>query len=115
MRLGTALFFAALTSFRIAAQPGPSFEAAATKISPFTGSGPIGIRTEGGRFIAQHVSVGDLVQYAYDVEAFQVSGGPGWFRSTDLFGKDRYEVLATAQGTPTSPQFRQMLQALLKE
>jgi uncharacterized protein (TIGR03435 family) len=38
-----------------------------------------------------------------------------WVYSDDLYGNDRYEVLATAAGQPSLAHFREMLQELLKE
>jgi len=92
-----------------------TFEVATVKVSPFTGSGFLGIRTEGARFTAQHESLVGLVSYAYDVEEFLISGGPAWASSHDLYGTDRYDVVGVAEGNPPLAQFRSMLQALLKE
>jgi len=52
-----------------------------------------------------------MIMRAYDVKAFQVSGGPDWVRT------DRWDVLAKAEGVEdrlTPAQERPMLQALLR-
>lgn len=50
-------------------------------------------RTTRGRFTATNVTIGELIQFAFGVREFQVSGGPGWLHT------DRFDVLATT-GTP---------------
>jgi hypothetical protein len=75
---------------------------------------------EHNSFMAQRLPGGSLrligaplrmmIMRAYDVKAFQLSGGPDWVRS------DRWDVLAKAEGVEdrlTLAQERPMLQALL--
>jgi uncharacterized protein (TIGR03435 family) len=57
------------------------------------------------------VSLRLLVADAYNVENYQVSGGPGWIES-DLYS---IEARAPGESTPTTDQVRQMLQALLAD
>jgi len=77
----------------------------------------VGIGFTGNRLMANHVSLSQLVDFAYGVDGFQVSGGPRWVYTTDLYGPDVYDVTAKAQGEaiPSGDQFRQMLQALLAD
>jgi uncharacterized protein (TIGR03435 family) len=74
----------------------------------------------GGRVLIRNQTLGQLVQEAFNVAEYQVSGGPQWIRET------RYDIDARAQpGSGASPSAktrsaitegqRQMLQALLKE
>jgi len=65
----------------------------------------------GGRFAARGYTLVLLMQRAYGVMDWNVSGGPGWIRT------DRYDVVATANiaGNLTEAQLRPMLQALLAE
>ncbi len=54
----------------------------------------------------------DLLKFAYDVEDFRVSGGPGWINS------DRYNIEAKVEGNPTSFDLtlqRRRLQTLLQD
>jgi uncharacterized protein (TIGR03435 family) len=77
---------------------------------------------EHNSFMAQRLPGGSLrligaplrmmIMRAYDVKAFQLSGGPDWVRS------DRWDVLAKAEGVEdrlTLAQERPMLQALLAD
>jgi uncharacterized protein (TIGR03435 family) len=50
-----------------------------------------------------------LIQTAYDIEDFRISGGPSWI------GSDRYDIRATADGNPTKPQLMQMLRRVLED
>jgi uncharacterized protein (TIGR03435 family) len=65
----------------------------------------------GGRFTARGYTLVLLMQRAYGVMDWNVSGGPGWIRT------DRYDVTAKANvsGNLTEEQLRPMLQALLAE
>src|SRR4051812_28930929 len=63
----------------LAAQP-LSFEVASIK-SNRSGSGSSSDRTSPGRFTAVNVSAHYLVELAFRVKPFQVSGGPGWLNS----------------------------------
>ena len=86
--------------------PQPSFEVASVR--PNKSGGPrYSIEPTGDRFKATNISVFSLLQWAYDAEAFRISGAPSWFSS------DRFDVEAKAEGAPSIPQFRLMLQRLL--
>src|SRR5580704_11051840 len=87
----------------------PQFEVASVK--PNTGAGrgvQIGSPSP-GRFRAENVWLRFLVQTAWNVKDFQVSGGPGWAAS------DRYDIDATTDGKTPFEQMRLMLQTLLQE
>jgi uncharacterized protein (TIGR03435 family) len=72
-----------------AAAATPSFEVASIKPNR-SGDMRIAIRFQPGRFIANGISVKQLVGLAYDVRDFQVTGGPGWI-SSDRFDIDAKE------------------------
>ena len=65
----------------------------------------------GGRFTARGYTLVLLMQRAYGVMDWNVTGGPGWIRS------DRFDVAANASvvGNLTERQLQPMLQALLAE
>jgi uncharacterized protein (TIGR03435 family) len=63
----------------------------------------------GGRFTATNCSLGLLIQYAYDVMQFQISGAPDWVQS------NRYDIAAKAEGDPPVNEIRAMLQGLLED
>ena len=68
--------------------PTPSFEVASIKPDP----SPSGLTLFQGilpnRFTAKHVTAKALIEYAYNVRDFQISGGPAWVKSAE------YEIVA---------------------
>jgi len=103
--------------------PAPTFDVASVKPNK---SGGMGVRImfqPGGRFTADNITLKFLIRLAYDVQEFQISGGPPWINS------DRYDVEAKAGGSPEGDmrtmteeqrqadlaRRRQMIQALLKD
>ena len=62
-----------------------------------------------GRIEVVGVPLTALIQMAYNVKNFQLSGAPSWARS------DRYDVYAKALGNATFEQMQPMLQSLLAE
>jgi bla regulator protein blaR1 len=66
----------------------------------------------GGRFIATGVNTRLLIQQAYNVRDFQISGGPGWMAT------DRWDINAQAEGMPDRMPpgaLAPMLQSLLED
>ena len=77
----------------------PVFEVASVKPKK-SGEGFIRFGLQpGGRFTAQNVPTRELIRFAYNVQPFQIEGGPGWLNS------DRFDVTAKAEGDlpPTGP------------
>jgi uncharacterized protein (TIGR03435 family) len=72
----------------------PAFDAASVKRRTEPGGGSIS-RQPGGRFIAQGVSLQDLIVFAYDIQPYQILDGPRWLDT------DRWDVLAA--GVAGSP------------
>jgi len=71
-----------------------SFEAASVKPSAAKNPG-IGIRRQpGGRFDTFNTPVKLLITFAYQVQDYQLSGGPGWISS------DRFDIVAKFPGDP---------------
>jgi len=71
-----------------AAVPGRAFEVASIKPNN-SGSGSDTINTSRGRFTGVNVTVDSLIELAFGVRAFQISGGPGWLAT------DHYDIAAT--------------------
>jgi len=65
----------------------------------------------GGRFMARGYTLKLLIQRAYGVMGFNISGGPGWLDT------DRYDVAATAivPGNLAEAQLQPMLRAMLAD
>ena len=63
----------------------------------------------GGRFIARNFSVKRLIEWAYDIKDFQISGGPGWM------GSDLYDISANAENSGNPDKSNLRLQSLLAE
>jgi bla regulator protein blaR1 len=70
---------------------------------------PASIPNAPDRFVRPNVTVSGLIEYAYELRAFQVLGGPAWVRA------DRYEVSAKAETAVPQAQMRLMVQRLLAE
>jgi uncharacterized protein (TIGR03435 family) len=93
--------------------PAQSFDAASVKPSVVQ-RGPMAELAGGpgskdpGRIHYPAVTLDFLLQRAYDVNSFQLSG-PGWLET------ERYDVDATLPAGTTMPQFRTMLRNLLAE
>ena len=63
-----------------------------------------------GRLRMQNIAARMLIQLAYGVEAYQVSGGPSWITS------DRFDIEAKAEGNPSTQQMEgPMLLSLLED
>jgi uncharacterized protein (TIGR03435 family) len=109
--LGTIAAAAALVLF-IAGAPvvaqQPAFEVASIKPN-VSGDPSRGARNTAGRLTITNMTLKDLVKFAYDVEDFRISGGPGWITA------DHYDIAAKAEGKPRPDQNRLMLQTLLKD
>lgn len=96
------------------------FEVASVKPSG-SSSGMIGWQVyPGGRVVIGNSTLQMLIEYAFDVPPFQISGGPAWMRDHQY----RYEIKARPQSTSKSAnpsrrsallnqEQREMLQALL--
>lgn len=61
----------------------------------------------GGRFQANNVTLRTLIRTAYDVENFQISGGPKWLDA------EKFDVNAKGADGATWPETRMMIRELL--
>jgi bla regulator protein blaR1 len=114
--LGSFLFLGmmgqARSQDRKAAQP-QSFEVASIKPSAPVSGNMMMVRIEmapGGRFVASGVTLRMLLQQAYDVKDYQITGGPGWIST------ERYDINAKADVPDLKrDQVKILLQSLLAE
>lgn len=94
--------------------PSATFEVASVKPTEL-GAQSFLLAFRNGRFTARHHTVKALIRVAYNLTESQVFGAPAWL---DV---DRFDVLATAPGTPDSPRgtipstVLSMLRSLLEE
>jgi uncharacterized protein (TIGR03435 family) len=96
------------TSLLAFAQP-PSFEVAAIK-PPNPDSRLLRVAFQpGGRLQADNASLRILIEDAYQILPFQLTGGPKWLDS------QKFSINATANETATPDQMRAMLRTLLAE
>ena len=108
----SAIIFALLVMPLHAQSPSqtvPAFEVASVKLN-LSGDRGLSIAPPvGGRFKATNVPLGRLIETAYEVEAFQVSGGPKWLAT------ERYDIDAETPGNASLAEMRRMLQSLLAD
>jgi uncharacterized protein (TIGR03435 family) len=109
---------------QIATTPLPDFEVASIRLSGPNQRELNGIYTyPGGRVVCKGCTVQYLIMAAFDVQQFQISGGPEWIT---LVGGDRFDIEAkppdSSPSTQSNPSIsklppneeqRQMLQSLL--
>lgn len=94
-----ALVTLALVSVRAAqnappAADSPAFEVASVKLNK-TGDFAQFFRTQPGQFTITNVPARQIIQFAYQLQPFQIVGGPDWLL------KDRFDVVAkTPANTP---------------
>ncbi|SPE40919.1 conserved hypothetical protein [Candidatus Sulfopaludibacter sp. SbA3] len=91
----------------------PAFDAASIKPSQVAeGRGSSFLFTHGGGVQVTNGTLRGIVEMAYDVRDYQISGGPGWINA------DVYDIVAkSASGDPavSIPDLRKKLQTLLAE
>jgi uncharacterized protein (TIGR03435 family) len=91
------------------AQVPQSFEVASIKPSNSADRRSLFKYEPGGRFTSLNVPVKQLIEIAYEIKDYQISGGPGWMAS------DLFDVVAKANDSATFDQYSPMLQSLLAE
>jgi bla regulator protein blaR1 len=122
--LSTAAAFFAVVAGALAQAPThkPQFEVASIKPADPNDRGTrIGFEP-GGRFVASGITVNFLIQQAYGVRDFQISGAPGWIGSArfNISAKPDAETAAEIQKGNGNPFDRDstmsaMLEALLED
>ena len=103
---------AAFTVCAMRGQPLPSFEVASVKSFDNTNQVPHGLTSiSGPRVTMNGYTLSGLIQYAYDMRPYQISGGPKWIAA------DTYTVTAKAEGdvAPPTAEIRKMVRSLLTE
>ena len=101
-------WFAVVFSFCAPAQR-PVFEVASIKPGNPESRLLRSLITAGGNLRAENVTLRTLIEDAYRMKPFQLTGGPRWI------DQDKFEVLAKGDASATPDQVRLMLQALLAD
>ena len=86
----------------------PKFEVASVKISTSLTTASR-FRTIGAVIDGQNVVLKLLLNYAYGVDGFNITGGPAWINS------DRFDIQAKAAPNASDLQMKQMMEALLAD
>jgi uncharacterized protein (TIGR03435 family) len=102
------------------AQPAaPAFEVASVKPSPPDARGSTYNFTNGGGLTVQNGTLRGIIEMAYDVRDFQISGGPAWLDTArfDIFAKSAAgdPQMQTATRQERIAESRRRLQTLLAE
>jgi uncharacterized protein (TIGR03435 family) len=94
----------------------PAFEVASiapckpgTPEPPGEHAGMVQFTAPGGRFRASATTLKFLMEWAYNIQPSQHSGGPSWMDT------DRYDIVAKAEGNATDAQQKLMVQTLLAD
>jgi uncharacterized protein (TIGR03435 family) len=89
----------------------PAFEVATIKPNPSTATSMQQLTINNGNFVVRNGSLGDLIGFAYNVQARQVVGGPDWINT------ERYDISAKTEpeGAPSLTQLRTMVRKLLAD
>lgn len=95
----------------MAADADPDFEVATIKPNNSGATSMQGLVIRGRNFITRASSLGDLISFAYEVQAKQIVNAPDWI------DKDRYDIDAVPEqeGVPNPEQIRIMIRKLLAD
>jgi uncharacterized protein (TIGR03435 family) len=109
-RLLTALFVLVTAAIAQAqSSPDPQFDVASIKLNA-SGARAVSIGASSPRaFQAENVWLRFLIEMAWNVKDYQLSGGPDWATS------NRYDIDARTETDASFEQMRPMLQSLLKD
>src|SRR5215831_6915035 len=101
--LSIAAALAALAAPFAGAQPpqvapdAPSFEVASIKPNN-SGDGRVMLQNQPGRFAATNVTLKMLIRNAYQLQDFQITGGPSWISA------DHFDIVAKIEATDADAQ-----------
>jgi uncharacterized protein (TIGR03435 family) len=92
--------------------PAPAFDVASVKALDLASEArtSVDFRIQpGGRLEMINATLRNILQEAFAVKRYQLSGGPGWANT------DHFTIIAKAEGDPSRQQMMAMLQTLLAE
>jgi uncharacterized protein (TIGR03435 family) len=104
------ILFIILLAVSPAMAQSPAFEVASIKLNN-SGDGRSTESTSPGRVTAENINISSIVQQAFGIKEFQISGAPGWLAT------DKYDVSATTGTTKdlSDTELEPYFQALLVE
>ena len=104
------LGLAAVAAVPLTAQePTPRFEVASIKPTRSAETGTVISQNEGRQFVAENITLSNLLQQAYDVYPFQIVGVPAWVE------RDRFDIRAITAPNTTRVQQAALLRQLLED
>src|SRR5947207_14637643 len=107
-RLLASLLLVGATGLSLRAQR-PAFEVASIKRNN-SGSDNASVRGQpGGRITLTNNTLWNIIRNAWGLQGFQIVGGPDWVN------KDRWDIVAKAEGDPPPQQYGAMVQTLLAD
>jgi bla regulator protein blaR1 len=97
----------------------PSFEVASIKLNR-SGDGRMMFQNTPGRFVVNNANAKFLIEFAYNIKDFQLSGGPSWINTDryDIDAKMEDSAVEAMQKLPPDKrqeQIRLMIQSLLAD
>jgi bla regulator protein blaR1 len=125
--IGALFLFSLISTPRVRAQapqtaaaPSPSFEVASVRQNHSGTRGRLFKLGDPSRFVTTNMPTKDLIEFAYNIKDFQISGGPGWIAGQG------YDIQATVEDSlvaelqklsrdQRSDQFRLMLRSRLAD
>src|ERR1700744_4668287 len=105
MRFANLARIAVAAAVSLHAQERPEFEVASVKANHSTHNG-IGNHFEPQRMTWTNAPLHSLIEFAFGVRPYEVTGGPGWI---DV---DRWDIAATTSVPASREQQRAMMQTL---
>jgi uncharacterized protein (TIGR03435 family) len=105
--LALLVLSAAFTPLLLAQAPA-AFDAVSIKRNT-SGGAERSFRVRPGQIVATNVTVRHVIWNAFNVQDFEVSGGPGWLST------ERFDITAKSDSNPTPDQMREMLRTLLAD
>ena len=93
----------------LAAQEAPAFEAASVKVNTSGEPGGRFALPGPGRLVATNYSLRNIVRNTWNLQDFQIVGGPQWLDRT------RFDISAVGPASSAQPEFMAMLKTLLAD
>src|SRR5215467_5452578 len=109
MRTVTAILIAATGLATAQTAAAPKFEVATVKPAATDEKGSEISTAPNGQLTITNLPLKDIIQYAWGVKPFQLSGAKGWIES------QRYDVIAKPEAKPKDNESKIMLRSLLAE